>query len=97
MVFAFGLAFLFSILWEKRQKLTAVLLAGIFCLWNLQLIVQFATGMMDRSRLDIVRSAKIAVTVLPEKIVHIGRKFFTDRDDLYKIKDKKNKAETRNE
>jgi hypothetical protein len=29
------------------------------------------------------------VTVLPEKIVHIGGKFFTDRDDLYKIKDKK--------
>jgi hypothetical protein len=88
-VFAFGLAFLFSILWEKRRKLTALLLAGIFCLWNLQLIVQFATGMIDRSRLDIIRSAKIAVTVLPEKIVHIGGKFFTDRDDLYKIKDKK--------
>lgn len=89
MVFAFGLAFLFSFLWEKRQKLTAILLSGIFCLWNLQLIVQFATGMMDRSRLDIIRSAKIAVTVLPEKIVHISGIFFTNRDDLYKIKDKK--------
>lgn len=89
-VFAFGLAFMFSFLWEKRRKVTAILLAGIFCLWNLQLIVQFATGMMDKSRMDVVRCARISVTELPKKIISIGTKFFTSRDDLYKIKDKKN-------
>jgi hypothetical protein len=89
-VFAFGIAFLLSVLWQNRGRLAAAFLAIVFCIWNLQLIVQFATGMMDRSRFDIARSAKVAVTEMPKKIIGIGGKFILHREDLYKIKNEKN-------
>jgi hypothetical protein len=46
--------------------------------------------MMDRSRFDIARSAKVAVTEMPKKIIGIGGKFILHREDLYKIKNEKN-------
>lgn len=92
-IFAFGIAFLISKLWRKRMSIVVVLFAGLFCIWNLQLIVQFATGMMDRSKFDIAHSARIAVTEMPKKIIGIGGKFFSNRDDLYKIKSKRSGSE----
>lgn len=86
-IFAFGTAYLVSALWKNRTKMIISLLAVLFCLWNLQLVVQFATGMMDRTKIDIASSAKTAVIEMPKKIIGIGSKFLSDRDDLYKIKD----------
>ncbi len=85
-IFAVGLAFLVSWLWSKKQKILTFALAGIFIFWNVQLIVQFAVKIMDRSRMDIAQVAVNSVTKVPEKIVGITKTFFTSRGDLVKQK-----------
>ncbi|MBN2135910.1 MAG: glycosyltransferase family 39 protein, partial [Acidobacteria bacterium] len=61
-ILAFGLAFILSKLLEKKKVIIPIILSLFFIFWNLQLIIQFSVGMMDRARIDIKEAAINSVT-----------------------------------
>jgi len=86
LIFAVGLGYLAVQMLRKKIKIIPYFLASLFILWNMQLIVQFAVKIMDRSQIDIGKAAYNAVTVVPERMWDITKTFFTSRGDLVKQK-----------
>ena len=51
--------------------------------WNVALMAQFATGMMDRQRLEPARNAYTAFVTLPLETPALIQRYFTDRESFY--------------
>jgi len=85
-IFAVGLGFLIHRTIKTKFKIPVMIFSFLLILWNLQLIVQFATNIMDRRKMDIAAAARNAVLVVPERGWEIAKKFFTSREELIKIK-----------
>jgi hypothetical protein len=64
----------------RRLALTAVILAAW---WNVALIVQFGTGLMDRQRLTLGANAYNAFVVVPREIPRIAYRYAFDRTSFY--------------
>jgi hypothetical protein len=51
--------------------------------WNVALMAQFATRLMDRQRLEPARNAYHAFVTLPLSVPSLGWRYLTDRDSFY--------------
>jgi hypothetical protein len=52
--------------------------------WNLALIAEFGTSMMDRQRLELKRNAYDAFVTLPRMAPELVRRYFTERSSFYR-------------
>ena len=78
-VFVIGLAALWRIV---NRKALGVLVA--FCVyWNIALMAQFATRLMDRQRLEPARNAYHAFVTLPLELPSLTYRYLTDRESFY--------------
>ncbi len=55
--------------------------------WNLALIVQFGTGLMDRQRLEPARNARLAFVEVPAKLPGLAWRYLFDRASFYAAPD----------
>ena len=76
-------------LWHARPRrpayhmvLTAAVIACVW--WNIALMAQFATGMMDRQRLEPGKNAYNAFVRLPLETPSLIYRYLTDRESFYK-------------
>ena len=67
-----------------RPALAAVLAACVW--WNVALIVEFGTGLMNRQRLELRKNAYDAFVTLPQRLPSLAYRYFIDRDSFYRQK-----------
>lgn len=79
-----GLAVVVSRVWTKwaRVALGVVLAIGVW--WNVGLMVQFGSGMMDRERLEPLRNAYTTFVVVPVRLPGIAYRYMFDRQSFYR-------------
>lgn len=79
-----GLAALWAALpragWQRRALVSAVVLCTW---WNLGLMAQFGTGLMDRQRLEPARNAYTSFVVLPRRLPRLIARYLFDRGSFY--------------
>jgi len=57
---------------------------GLCVWWNLALMAQFGTNMMDRRRLELARNARAAFVTLPRMAPALAWRYLFDRDSFYR-------------
>jgi len=63
----------------------ATTVAIVICVWwNLALIAEFGTSMMDRQRLELRKNAYDAFVTLPRTAPRLAYRYFTERASFYK-------------
>lgn len=77
-----GLAAWFTRLPGPRKSIVA-LAAALAVYWNLALIAEFATGLMDRQRLEPVKNAYDAFVTLPRQAPSLAYRYLFDRGSFY--------------
>jgi hypothetical protein len=72
--------------WIHRDAMRiATRIAIVICIWwNLALIAEFGTSMMDRQKLELRRNAYDAFVTLPRMAPHLMYRYFTERASFYK-------------
>jgi hypothetical protein len=83
LILVLGLAALLN--WLDRVALRRVALAAMVLAawWNIALIVQFGTGLMDRQRLTPGTNLYNAFVVVPREIPRIVYRYLFDRSSFY--------------
>jgi hypothetical protein len=62
-----------------------VAVASVLCIWwNIALIAQFGSGMMDRQRLELGRNAYNAFVTLPVRGPELAWRYVTQRETFYR-------------
>jgi hypothetical protein len=80
-----GLTALLVRAWHPPARRAAVTAAAAVCVWwNLALIAQFATRMMDRKRLEPARNAYHAFVTIPRMAPALAARYFGDRASFYR-------------
>ena len=78
-----GLAALFRAsrtFWSRRSIAVAIAL----CIWwNVGLMAQFGSGMMDRQRLELSRNAYGTFVAVPRSLPQLAYRYFFDRQSFY--------------
>lgn len=82
---AIGYAALRAVVPRRRWALTAVTILAVY--WNLALSAEFATGLMDRQRLDPPRNAYDAFVTLPAQAPSLVYRYLFDRESFYQRRD----------
>lgn len=77
-----GLAAWFTRLPGPRKSIVAIA-AALAVYWNLALIAEFATGLMDRQRLEPVKNAYDAFVTLPRQAPSLAYRYLFDRGSFY--------------
>ena len=54
--------------------------------WNLALMAEFATGLMDRQRLELARNAYDAFVTIPQMAPSLAYRYLFDRSSFYQTK-----------
>jgi len=67
-----------------RPALGAVLAVCVW--WNVALIAEFGTGMMNRQRLELRKNAYDAFVTLPQRLPSLTYRYFLDRNSFYRQK-----------
>ncbi len=80
-VLVIGLASLLSLERMRKLSLAVIVLAAY---WNIALTAEFATGLMDRQRLDPARNAYDAFVTLPRMAPDLAYRYLFDRQSFYK-------------
>jgi hypothetical protein len=75
-------AWLASIPCGAWRPVTAVIV-GVCVWWNVALIAQFGTGLMNRQRLELRRNAYAAFVTLPRVLPDLVYRYLADRDSFY--------------
>jgi hypothetical protein len=72
--------------WIHRDAMRiATRIAIVICIWwNLALIAEFGTSMMDRQKLELRRNAYDAFVTLPRMAPQLMYRYFTERASFYK-------------
>jgi hypothetical protein len=68
-----------------RPALGAAL--GVSVWWNVALIAEFGTGLMNRQRLELGRNAYDAFVTLPQRLPSLAYRYFVDRNSFYRQKE----------
>jgi hypothetical protein len=79
-----GLAAVLAAIPRGGPKWIAGVLVAACVWWNLALMAEFGTGMMDRQRLEPRRNAYDAFVTLPRMLPDLVRRYFIDRESFYK-------------
>ena len=56
--------------------------------WNVALIAQFGTGLMNRQRLELRQNAYDAFVTLPRRLPTLASRYFLDRHSFYRQKER---------
>lgn len=78
---AIGYAALRAVAGRKRWMLTAAAILAVY--WNLALSAEFATGLMDRQKLEPRENAYHAFVTLPAQAPSLLYRYFFDRASFY--------------
>ena len=65
-----------------RPALAAAL--GVSVWWNVALIAEFGTGLMNRQRLELRKNAYDAFVTLPQRLPSLAYRYFLDRNSFYR-------------
>jgi hypothetical protein len=68
-----------------RPALAATL--GVSVWWNVALIAEFGTGLMNRQRLELGKNAYDAFVTLPQRLPSLAYRYFLDRNSFYRQKE----------
>jgi hypothetical protein len=80
----FGVAAVLAVLHERRLATpTASVLLAATIWWNIALIIQFGTGLMDRQRLELSRIAYNTFVVVPRALPSLAWRYLFDRASFY--------------
>ena len=60
---------------------------GLSVWWNVALIAEFGTGMMNRQRLELRKNAYDAFVTLPQQLPGLAHRYFLDRNSFYRQKE----------
>ena len=71
---------------RARWGLRAVMAMCIW--WNLSLMAQFGTGMMDRQRLDLRQNLYNSLVVVPGRVPELAHRYLVDRESFYERRDR---------
>jgi hypothetical protein len=83
-ILVFGLAALWHVARMGTQRGVVTILAALCIWWNLGLIAQFGAGLMDRQRLEPVRSAYMNFVELPRRLPELTARYFFERQSFYR-------------
>lgn len=81
-VLTIGLAALFSAAGRRTRQVLAALTV-VMVWWNIALMAQFATRLMDRQRLEPARNAYHAFVTLPIRLPALAYRYLTNRESFY--------------
>ena len=82
-ILVIGLAAALGLAAARAQR-RAVLAAVAVCIcWNLGLMAQFGTGLMDRQRMEPARNAYTTLVVLPRLLPSLAYRYVFDRPSFY--------------
>jgi hypothetical protein len=89
-----GLAALPGRLPTRPLKVTAGLMVAASVWWNLALMAQFGTRMMDRQRLELGRNAYAAFVTIPGMMPSLAWRYLTNRRSFFAATDEHGKIAT---
>ena len=78
-----GLAALDDRLRGRRARSAAIAVALLAVYWNIALIAEFSTGLMDRQRVEPARNARDAFVTLPRMAPGLAYRYLFDRASFY--------------
>ena len=81
-MFVIGLSALLHIA-RGRTRTVTLALTALLVWWNIALMAQFATRLMDRQRLEPARNAYHAFVTLPVSLPSLVYRYLTDRGSFY--------------
>ena len=86
---AIGLSVVFRAIARSRVRTTAIAAIAVCVWWNLALIAEFGTGLMDRKRLDLGRNAYDAFITIPRLAPDLAYRYVVNRESYYRNKMKR--------
>ena len=84
-----GLAAALAAARRSSWKAPAVVATAVCVWWNLALIAQFGTGLMNRQRLEPRRNAYDAFVTVPRMIPELARRYLFDRGSFYRREERR--------
>ena len=78
-----GLATLWHVVRAQRARLALNAVIAVSVWWNLGLIAQFATGLMDRNRVEPARNAYNNFVTIPLEFPTLAYRYVFDRQSFY--------------
>jgi hypothetical protein len=82
-VFVVGVAALLRSARRRSHRALALAAVVLAAWWNVALIVQFATGLMDRQRLTLASNAYNAFVVVPLQLPRVAYRYVFNRESFY--------------
>ena len=82
-----GLAALVAAVPRGSARPALALTLGLCVWWNVALIAEFGTGLMNRQRLELRKNAYDAFVTLPQRLPRLAHRYFLDRDSFYRQKE----------
>ena len=80
----FGLATIFSIMQRLPIRRLGLAFVGLLIWWNLALMAEFATHLMDRQRLELRKNAYDAFVTVPSMGPQLAYRYLFDRSSFYR-------------
>ena len=82
-----GLAALVAAVPRGLARPALALTLGLSVWWNVALIAEFGTGLMNRQRLELRKNAYDAFVTLPQQLPGLAHRYFLDRNSFYRQKE----------
>jgi hypothetical protein len=82
-----GLAALVAAAPRRLARPALTLTLGLSVWWNVALIAEFGTGMMNRQRLELRKNAYDAFVTLPQQLPGLAHRYFLYRASFYRQKE----------
>jgi hypothetical protein len=82
-----GVAALVAAVPQGVARPALALTLGLSVWWNVALIAEFGTGMMNRQRLELRKNAYDAFVTLPQQLPGLAHRYFLDRNSFYRQKE----------
>jgi hypothetical protein len=82
-VLAVGLCALWRAAATRRGRAGLAAVVVLCAWWNVALMIQFGTGLMDRQRLELARNARTAFVDVPARLPELARRYLFDRASFY--------------
>ena len=86
-VLVIGLAALMARVGVRRGRAGLGLALAVCVWWNVALMIQFGSGLMDRQRLELGRNAYQAFVGVPARVPEFAWRYLFDRSSFYKSRD----------
>jgi hypothetical protein len=82
-IFVVGLAALMRRTRWRPARLGIVAVAALCVWWNVALMIQFGTGLMNRQQLELGRNARLAFIEVPARLPELAWRYVFDRASFY--------------